>query len=105
MTVASENGTSENDREEPSGNGGQRWLAGVPVIGERRLREEELEELAAFQRELLMAVVRTYGGFLALLAWATVTQWIRMEPVFRWAPMLFLLLFIARGGGIRAAAM
>ncbi len=91
MTVVSENG--------------QRWLAGVPVIGERRLREEELEELAAFQGELLMAVVRTSGGFLALVAWVAATQWMTINPIFRWTPILFLLLFIARGGGIRAAAM
>jgi len=88
-----------------NGNDGQRWLAGVPVIGERRLSEDEQTELAAFQHELLMAVVRTYGGFLALLVWATVTQWIAIDPIYRWSPILLLLLFIARGGGIRAAAM
>lgn len=96
MTVVAESGTSGN---------GQRWLAGVPVIGERRLSEEELEELAAWQRELGMAVLRTFGGFLALVAWVAATQWITIDPLFRWAPILFLLLFIARGGGIRAAAM
>jgi hypothetical protein len=105
MMVVSENGTSDNDPEEPGGNGGQRWLAGVPVVGERRLNAEELEELAAFQREILMAVLKTYGGFLALLVWATGTQWIAIDPIYRWTPILFLLLFIARGGGIRAAAM
>ena len=105
MTVAPENGTSEIQPEEPSGEAGQRWLAGVPVIGQRRLRDDELEELAVFQRELLMAVVRTYGGFLVLLSWVTVTQWITIDPIFRWSPILFLLLFIARGGGVRAAAM
>ena len=105
MADISENGTGDVVPEAGSGNDGQRWLAGVPVIGERRLREEELEELGAFQRELTMAVVRTFGGLLALVAWVAVTQWISIAPLFRWTPILFLLLFIARGGGIRAAAM
>jgi len=106
MTVVSGNRTSETEPEEPGGNDGQRWLAGVPVIGHRRLNEEELGELAAFQREIVMAVVKTYGRFLALVAWVVATQWwITIGPVFRWTPILFLLLFIARGGGIRAAAM
>jgi hypothetical protein len=106
MTVAAGNETSELDPEEHSGNDGQHWLAGVPVVGERRLSEEELAELATFQREIVRAVVRTYGRFLALVAWVVVTQWwISIGPIFRWTPILFLLLFIARGGGIHAAAM
>lgn len=99
------NGTGHVVPEAGSANNGQRWLAGVPVVGQRRLREEEVEELRAFQRELAIAVLRTFGGLLALMAWVAVTQWIRIDPVFRWTPILFLLLFIARGGGIRAAAM
>jgi hypothetical protein len=105
MADIPENGTGDVEPQSGSANDGQRWLAGVPVIGERRLQAEELEELGVFQRELTIAVVRTFGGFLALVAWVAVTQWIRMDPIFRWTPILFLLLFIARGGGIRAAAM
>jgi hypothetical protein len=62
MPDISENGTGDVVPEAGSGNDGQRWLAGVPAIGERRLRQEELEELGAFKRELLMAVVRTGCG-------------------------------------------
>jgi hypothetical protein len=105
MADIPENRTGDVEPQSGSANDGQRWLAGVPVIGERRLQAEELEELGVFQRELTIAVVRTFGGFLALVAWVAVTQWIRMDPIFRWTPILFLLLFIARGGGIRAAAM
>lgn len=97
--------TPEGSPDEGTGASGQRWLAGVPVTGERRLSEDERVELAAFQREIAIAVARTYGGFLALIVWAIVSQTFQFDLILQWSPILLLLLFIARGGGMRAAAM
>src|ERR1700682_2738205 len=84
---------------------GQRWLAGVPVTGERRLNDEEQARLAAFRHEIAVAVASTYGWFLALVVWIVVSQSFHFDVVVRWSPILILLLFIARGGGMRAATM
>jgi hypothetical protein len=73
----------------------EQWFAGVPAVGERRLSEEELAELARVRRALGMSVLRRLG-LLALLA-ATVAAGEYYAVPFRAVPILVLAYFTFRG--------
>ena len=105
MTDRTGNGVAAGAPAEATSTGGQRWFAGVPVTSERRLTEEERTRLAVFLQEIAVAVARTYGWFLALIVWIVVSQFFQFPFALRWSPILIFLMFIARGGGMRAAAM
>lgn len=105
MVAKPGDGTASRVADDDARSIGQRWLAGVPVTGERPLSDDERGDLAGFQREIAVAVAKTYGRLLALIAWIIIAQAFELGLLYCWGPVLILLIFVARGGGVRAAAM
>jgi hypothetical protein len=82
----------------------QRWFAGLPVAGERRLTDEERVELNAFLRTIRTAAIKTYAYFAVPMLLIVFGDSIPIDfPIRTFA--MFLLLILTFRGGARNAAM
>jgi TRAP-type mannitol/chloroaromatic compound transport system permease large subunit len=73
----------------------EQWFAGLPVVGERMLSEEERAELARARRTLGIHVARRLGMLVLLAAAIAVGEYYAIP--FRAVPILVLVYFIFRG--------